>query len=70
MEAATADAVGASRPLPQDVRVRAFAAGDEADWDRFVDGIPDATFFHRAAWRDVIGCEAHQVLSAEIRQHA
>jgi len=54
MEAATADAVGASRPLPQDVRVRAFAAGDEADWDRFVDGIPDATFFHRAAWRDVI----------------
>jgi len=36
------------------LRVRVFARGDEAAWDRFVDGCRDATFFHRAAWRDVI----------------
>ena len=28
---------------------------DRARWDAFVMASPDATFFHRAAWRDVIG---------------
>ena len=27
---------------------------DISAWDRFVEGRPDATFFHRGAWRDVI----------------
>lgn len=37
-----------------DVCVRAFASGDEANWDRFVEGCPDATFFHRAGWREIL----------------
>lgn len=35
--------------------VRALESGDEQRWDTFVEGAPQATFFHRAAWRDVIG---------------
>lgn len=34
--------------------VKHFAPGDEARWDAFVETGPDATFFHRAAWRDII----------------
>ena len=41
---------------PGDVatRVRAFAEGDEARWDAFVDRAARATFFHRAGWRHVL----------------
>lgn len=43
-----------TRPVvAQQVRVRAFASGDERRWDAFVDACSDATFFHRAAWRDI-----------------
>ncbi|HEX6136208.1 MAG TPA: hypothetical protein VF059_00990, partial [Casimicrobiaceae bacterium] len=65
--AATAAGAGAARPdaarsaalAAQEPRVRAFAAGDEAIWDRFVDAMPDATFFHRAAWRDLLETVFH-----------
>jgi FemAB-related protein (PEP-CTERM system-associated) len=42
-----------SSPLP-DVRVRAFASGDERCWDQFVDVCPAATFFHRSGWRNIL----------------
>lgn len=34
--------------------VRQMARGLEAQWDDFVDRCPDATFFHRIGWRQVI----------------
>lgn len=34
--------------------------GDEARWDAFVAQAPQATFFHRAAWRDVIARLGHR----------
>ena len=34
--------------------VRAFEDGDAARWEAFVDRCPDATFFHRIGWREVI----------------
>ena len=37
-----------------DLRVRGFASGDQERWDRFVLQCPQATFFHRAGWRDII----------------
>jgi FemAB-related protein (PEP-CTERM system-associated) len=36
------------------VIVRAFGTGDAARWDAFVDRCPDATFFHRIGWREII----------------
>lgn len=33
---------------------RTLKAGQEGAWDAFVHAMPDATFFHLAAWRDVI----------------
>ena len=30
------------------------AAGDEVRWDAYVDACGDATFFHRAGWRDIL----------------
>ena len=34
--------------------VREMGTADAGRWDAFVRSAPDATFFHRAAWRDVI----------------
>lgn len=34
--------------------IREMGDADRARWDAFVMASPDATFFHRAAWRDVI----------------
>ena len=34
--------------------VRAFERGDAARWEAFVDSCPDATFFHRLGWREII----------------
>jgi FemAB-related protein (PEP-CTERM system-associated) len=34
--------------------VRTMQHGDEARWDGFVDACPEATFFHRAGWKEVI----------------
>jgi FemAB-related protein (PEP-CTERM system-associated) len=43
------------------IRVRPFADGDEARWDDFVERCPEATFFHRSAWKRVIKtCFGHR----------
>ena len=34
--------------------VKLLQPGDEARWDSFVHGCPEATFFHRAGWKPVI----------------
>jgi len=34
--------------------VRRLTDGDADRWDRFVNGCPEATFFHRAGWRQVL----------------
>lgn len=39
---------------PSDITVRVLSDGDAARWDAFVERCPEATFFHRAAWRGVI----------------
>ena len=42
-------------PLESDgVTVRPMLASDAACWDAFVQTCPEATFFHRAGWREVI----------------
>jgi FemAB-related protein (PEP-CTERM system-associated) len=41
-------------PVQDRVRVRALTADDLRSWDRFVERCPDATFFHRAGWHDII----------------
>jgi len=49
--------------------LRPLEDGAAAAWDRFVEAHPDGTFFHRAAWRDVIqrafGHKAHYVLAEQ-----
>ena len=35
--------------------VRQLAEGDEPAWDAFVDRCPEATFFHRRGWSEVLG---------------
>jgi FemAB-related protein (PEP-CTERM system-associated) len=37
-----------------DLRVRQAAPADLARWDAFVERCPEATFFHRAGWKEVI----------------
>ena len=44
----------ASGARPTDVGVRRFVAADAPAWDAFVQRCPDATFFHRIGWRDII----------------
>ncbi len=39
---ARTDGIGTLRP------------GDEGRWDTFVEAMPQATFFHRSAWRDIV----------------
>jgi FemAB-related protein (PEP-CTERM system-associated) len=50
------------------LRVRAFASGDAARWDAFVDGCAEATFFHRSGWREIIesvfGHRTHYLIAA------
>jgi FemAB-related protein (PEP-CTERM system-associated) len=36
------------------IEVRVLASADAARWDAFVEQCPEATFFHRAGWRDVL----------------
>ncbi len=54
MEAAVANHVDVAAAVRREVRVRPFADGDAPRWDQFVQGCPDATFFHRAGWRDIV----------------
>jgi len=43
------------------VRVRDFERGDAARWEAFVEASPDATFFHRIGWRELIQtCFGHR----------
>ena len=48
-------------------QVRAFLEHDRASWTSFVQACPDATFFHRIEWRDVIervfGHRTHYLLA-------
>jgi FemAB-related protein (PEP-CTERM system-associated) len=46
----------ADAPLPPAValQVREFREADHASWDAFVATCPDATFFHRIGWKDVV----------------
>jgi len=37
------------------LRVREFEPRDAAVWDAYVAHCPDATFFHRIGWRDILG---------------
>lgn len=50
------------------LRVRAFARGDAARWDAFIDGCAEATFFHRSGWREIIesvfGHRTHYLIAA------
>ena len=52
MDAGAARGSGARIAVQQ--IVRAFAPGDEARWDAFVDQCSEATFFHRIGWREII----------------
>ena len=54
MEAATSNHVDVASIALREVRVRSFATGDHTRWDRFVDACTEATFFHRAGWRDIL----------------
>lgn len=43
------------------LRARPFTAADAARWDGFVDSCPQATFFHRIGWREVLErCFGHR----------
>src|SRR5215213_2385889 len=42
-------------------RVRDYMREDAARWEAFVEQCPDATFFHRIGWREVLeGCFGHR----------
>ncbi len=41
------------------ITVRELARGEEAQWDAFVERCPEATFFHRSGWREVIESVFH-----------
>jgi FemAB-related protein (PEP-CTERM system-associated) len=41
-------------PASAAIDIRPFMPGDEAAWESFVAGAPDATFFHHAAWKRVV----------------
>jgi len=49
--------------------VRAFTDADAPAWNRFVERAPDATFFHRLGWRqiieDVFGHRAHYLVAVQ-----
>ena len=51
------------------IRVRPMAPGDRARWDAFVSACPEATFFHRAGWQEVIerafGHHTHYLLAEQ-----
>ncbi|MBF0309511.1 MAG: FemAB family PEP-CTERM system-associated protein [Magnetococcales bacterium] len=36
------------------LKIRRLEQGEEARWDAFVEGCPEATFFHRAGWQTVL----------------
>lgn len=54
MRASTLEISNGGADPGRDIRVRPFASGDVDRWNRYVAGARDATFFHHAAWRDII----------------
>jgi FemAB-related protein (PEP-CTERM system-associated) len=50
---AQAVALAPAPPLPA-LSVRPYRASDAARWETFVERCPNATFFHRIGWREVI----------------
>jgi FemAB-related protein (PEP-CTERM system-associated) len=57
------DAAETLRPaaVAAPIRVRGFASADVRAWDEFVERCPDATFFHRAGWREILEeCFGHR----------
>jgi FemAB-related protein (PEP-CTERM system-associated) len=42
------------RSLAREIRVVPLKSASAAAWDRFVQSAPNATFFHRAGWKEVI----------------
>ena len=53
MDAAAADIASVERATER-VTVRPFANADASRWEAFVESCPEATFFHRIGWRDII----------------
>jgi FemAB-related protein (PEP-CTERM system-associated) len=53
MDSAASEIVRIGRAADR-VSVRPFAAGDTVAWEAFVHRCPEATFFHRIGWRDII----------------
>jgi FemAB-related protein (PEP-CTERM system-associated) len=49
-----AEVVASSTRAAEGWVVRGFAVGDAARWEAFVQRCPNATFFHRIGWREVI----------------
>ncbi len=53
--------------MQSEIAVRAFAERDRGAWAAFVQSCPDATFFHRIEWRDIIertfGHRTHYLLA-------
>jgi FemAB-related protein (PEP-CTERM system-associated) len=44
----------ASNALSGEISIRELEIGEEARWDEFVGRCPEATFFHLAAWRNIL----------------
>src|SRR5512143_3655547 len=65
----TTAATETSRPaeVAPTIRARGFTPADAGPWDAFVEHCPEATFFHRIGWKDVLeecfGHRTHYVLA-------
>jgi len=53
MESAASEIVRIGRAADR-VSVRPFVAADAAAWEEFVQRCPEATFFHRIGWQNII----------------
>jgi FemAB-related protein (PEP-CTERM system-associated) len=51
---ALTDLAGMARPIASEIRIRPFRREDAPRWDRFAETCAQATFFHRAAWHEII----------------
>ena len=49
-----AAAIACIERAAEDISVRPFPDADAGRWEAFVRGCPEATFFHRIGWRDII----------------
>ncbi len=53
-QAATVAESQAAPERSPDARIQVLAPADRGRWDAFVEACPEATFFHRAGWQEVI----------------